>query len=255
MLVRAWRLANSQATSDTLAWRSWDELNKASAMMGFYSALEPVWAMRVFRHNRATGENPTTDISVRIRSIAAQFIELQQGLREGDKNLDISMFEYMKRKVTEDEKAIDKLIAQHETQSRLLANQKSKDALAAIGEGDDNKQAMIKHPSESSGAYRRTDEATDGNVLGHSGDDSEGSDSEESDVGVPGDDSDGEEEVGSLEGATDDNDDGEDQGDDDSEDEGSEDEDPEVGDGDGDDSSSEGFVRAGRPLSMKTGDE
>jgi hypothetical protein len=255
MLVRSWRLENAQATNDTLAWRSWDDLNKSSAMTGFYTALEPVWAMRVFRHNRATGENPTTDISVRVRSIAAQFIELQKGLREGDKNLDTSMFEYMKRKVTDDEKAIDKLITQHETQSRLLANQKSKDALAAIGEGDGNGHALIKHPSESSGSYRRPDEATDGNVLGHLGDDSEGSDSEESDAGVPGDDSGGEEEVGSLEGDADDNGDGEGQDDDESEDDDSEEEDSEVGEDEGDDSPPEGFVRAGRPLSMKTGDE
>jgi hypothetical protein len=252
MLVRAWRLANSQATSDTLAWRSWDELNKASSMMGFYSALEPVWAMRVFRHNRAAGENPTTDISVRIRSIAAQFIELQQGLREGDKNLDISMFEYMKRKVTEDEKAIDKLIAQHELQSRLLADQKSKDALAAIGEGDGDNQTMIKHPSEGSGGYRRIDETTDGNVLEHSEDDSEGSDSEESDAGEPGEDSSGDEDVGSLGGEADGDEDGEDPSEDEDADDGTEDEDSVVGE---DDSPPEGFVRAGRPLSMKPGDE
>lgn len=255
MMVRAWRLQNSQATSDTLIWREWDVLKSNSGMMGFYTALEPVWAMRVFRHNRATGENATTAISVRVRGIAAQFIELQQGLRTGVKNLDVSLLEFMKRKVTEDEKAVDKLIAQHETQSRALANQKEKDAVVAAGSGDGDSQAMIKHPSEGSGAYRRIDEASEGNVLGHLGTDGEGSDSEESDAGEPGEDSSGDEDVGSLGGEADGDEDGEDPSEDEDADDGTEDEDSEVGDDEGDDSPPEGFVRAGRPLSMKPGDE
>jgi hypothetical protein len=139
MLVTAWRLEEADAIQDGLDWRKWPISGKETPMAGFYKALETVWAMRVFQHNRASSR--TEEISVRVRGSGSKYIALQQLLRLDTKNLDMSMVEIMRRNMTDDEKMIDKLLGEHEILSRELAIQKKADAQAA-GEEEQSDEAI-----------------------------------------------------------------------------------------------------------------
>ena len=132
MLVTAWRLDDADAIEDGFNWKQWPLSGHPTPMGGFYKALETVWDMRLFRHNREASH--TEAISVRVRGAGSNYIKLQQRLRSGAKGLDLSMVDVMRRTMTEDEKKIDKMITEHEALSQELKVQKEKDALTA-GEG------------------------------------------------------------------------------------------------------------------------
>jgi hypothetical protein len=152
MLVTAWRLEQADAVQDGLDWRKWPLSNKETPMAGFYKALETVWAMRLFQHNRASSR--TEAISVRVRGAGSKYIELQQQLRLETTDLDLSMVEIMRRSMTDDEKLIDRLIGEHEILSRELRQQQKADARAAgegnaedaggVDDGDDADDAEIR---------------------------------------------------------------------------------------------------------------
>ena len=134
MLVTAWRLEDSDAAEDGLDWRKWPLSSRPTPMAGFYKALEPIWAMRLNQHHQQRAMH-TDQISVRVFGSGAKYIDLQQRLRLNKPNLDTSLCEIMKRLMSEDEKVVEKLIAEHEILSRELQAQKNEAAMTAASAG------------------------------------------------------------------------------------------------------------------------
>jgi hypothetical protein len=143
MLVTAWRLVDEDAVVDGLEWRKWPLSNKSTPMGGFYKALEPIWAMRLNQHYQQRSMH-TEKISVRVFGSGSKYIALQQGLRMKKPDLDTSLAEIMKRLMSDDEKVVEKLIAEHEIFSRTLQAEKKEAAMATVDASVVEPTAMAK---------------------------------------------------------------------------------------------------------------
>ncbi len=143
MLVTAWRLVDADALVDGLDWRKWPLSTKPTSMGGFYKALETIWAMRLKQHHQQRSMH-TEKISVRVFGSGSKYIELQQGLRLKKPDIDTSLSEIMKRLMSEDEKVVEKLIAEHEIFSRELQAEKKEAALAVVDGSVVEPTAMAK---------------------------------------------------------------------------------------------------------------
>lgn len=109
MLVTAYSACRDEKA---LQWRAWPPWEHAKHMATFYRALEDVWSLRICKH---LSQGPRTEsITTCVREGAARYIAIQQRLRRGE-DVDTSMLEYLRKSMTDDEKLVDRQVADYET--------------------------------------------------------------------------------------------------------------------------------------------
>ena len=93
-------------------WRPWPlHDHVVPGMAGFYTGLEDAWAQRVWRYSSAS---PRTDeLSVYVREAASRYIDIQQQARAGE-GPDLSMLEYLRKCMSDDEVRVDRILRTHE---------------------------------------------------------------------------------------------------------------------------------------------
>jgi hypothetical protein len=122
MFVPVWGMVDEKTFEDGLNWRHAPLSMRATAMGGFYKAMESVWAMRLYHHFRTADH--TEAICVKVSGMGSSYFELERLLREGKPNLDTSMAELMRRQMSEDEKFIAKRLAKHAEMVATLKDEK-----------------------------------------------------------------------------------------------------------------------------------
>lgn len=103
--------AKGQEVARPLQWRDWPIERQTAGMATFYRALTQVWPLRLWKQRSLTAPS---EVTVLVRRGAAEYIQLQQSLRAGEKDVDTSMAEYLRRQMTDDEKWVDKVLREHE---------------------------------------------------------------------------------------------------------------------------------------------
>lgn len=117
MFVSAWSKIRTDLKPE---WRPWPlREHLANGMSGFYWAFEDVWANRLWKHEKSSSHSE--EVSVHVREAACKYIKLQQSIRFNDPNPDVSMAEYLRRGMTEDEKFVDAKIRNLEEKLREIA--------------------------------------------------------------------------------------------------------------------------------------
>jgi len=107
-LVSAWTPVHQVDAEPRYQFRRWPPGEHAQSMASFYLGLELVWRMRLRAH-RLVGP-PLGEVSLQIRRGAAEYIRIQERRRSGRTDVDTSMTEYLRRQMSDDEKAVDKLL-------------------------------------------------------------------------------------------------------------------------------------------------
>lgn len=105
------RLAD--APGGKLDWRPWPPWERAPDLAALYIGLRDVWPLRVWKHELAT-EGRAEEICTFLRRAAAEYIYLQQNLRTGKPGVDASAAEILRRSMSDDEKLVEKQLAEEE---------------------------------------------------------------------------------------------------------------------------------------------
>lgn len=101
------------AADGRLQWREWPPWDHARDLKGLYAALGDVWRLRIWKY---VGQSPRpSEICIGVRRAAAEYIYLQQALRAGKKDVDTSAAEILRRGMSDDEKLVDRLLADKES--------------------------------------------------------------------------------------------------------------------------------------------
>lgn len=133
VLVTAWAMLDGEFKDSY--WRAWPPKRwVAPGMIGFYAGFENAWSLRLFKRQSAT--RSTDEISVFVHEAAARYITLQQQLRSGERPQDLSMIEYLRKSMTDDEKRIDARLREIAEAVTDLREQLSRDAASTEVGGD-----------------------------------------------------------------------------------------------------------------------
>lgn len=125
MLVTAY---SSSRDEKALQWRAWPPWDHAKHMATFYRALEDVWSLRICKH---MSQGPRSEsITTCVREGAARYIAIQQKIRRGE-DVDTSMLEYLRKSMTDDEKLVDRQVADYETR---VVEVRAEQVQATVGE-------------------------------------------------------------------------------------------------------------------------
>ncbi len=90
-------------------WRRWPPWQHARGLYGLYVGLREIWQLRIWKHKAK--EPRTEQITTHVRKAAAEYIRLQQLLRE-DPSTDASMATYLRQSMSDDEKAVCKMVVE-----------------------------------------------------------------------------------------------------------------------------------------------
>jgi hypothetical protein len=113
-------------------------------MEGLYLGLGDVWPLLLAQHY---AEIPhTSQVTTLVRKGAVEYLRVQRAIRDGDRDVDTSMLEYLRKSMDDDEKSVCKGILS----SALLEREKSEE--------------LVVVPEETVTEYRDTDEGRAGDV-------------------------------------------------------------------------------------------
>jgi|GEM_PF-6570218 hypothetical protein len=149
-LVTAWYRRSTTLEEDqrpggqrfeTIVWRAGCVHDNAPEMAGLYLTLREVWPLRVWKHaaklaERSRPETLLSAVSVQLSRGAVEYIRTQAAVRAGDREVDTSMAEILYKRMTADEKAVDKLIRAEAAARSDLAVQKEAEQRAATAVAD-----------------------------------------------------------------------------------------------------------------------
>jgi hypothetical protein len=109
-LVTAYGEVPGVPRSAAATWRNWPVWNHVGAsQVGFYSALEHVWPLRLLR--RMNARSSTLEVVTFMRRGAVEYVALQLALLK-DPSTDTSMAEYLHKSMSDDEKLVCKTIVE-----------------------------------------------------------------------------------------------------------------------------------------------
>lgn len=115
VMVTAWTKPEGLVSKPS-GWRNWPVHDHVpDSLKGFYLGLAQAWSLRLFKHHSIVLSQRTDEISVCLREGAVKYIEIQRGRRNNKKDLDVSMAEYAKKSMSDDERKIEHLIEKYET--------------------------------------------------------------------------------------------------------------------------------------------
>jgi hypothetical protein len=108
-------------------WRPWPPWEQAPDLAALYIGLRDVWPLRIWKHELREGsrEGRAEEISTCLRRAAAEYIYLQQDLRTKKPGVDASAAEILRRGMSNDEKLVEKMLAEDE---RRLAERLEQEA-------------------------------------------------------------------------------------------------------------------------------
>jgi hypothetical protein len=147
-LVTAWYRRSSELPSppqEVLVWRPGPVHESTPEMAGLYLALREVWPLRVWKH--AARSTKLSAVSVQLSRGAVEYVRMQAAVRAADREVDTSMAEVLYKRMTADEKEVDKMIraqaatraeltSQLEAERRTVAAAAQLESDAAAGAGD-----------------------------------------------------------------------------------------------------------------------
>ncbi len=126
-----------------LARRPWPLVAGELANDAIYETIDAVWALRVWKHLAAPEPKPVA-AGLEVRRAAVEYIRTQGELRAGRRDVDTSMLEYLRRAMTDDERALDRVLTglaaradEAERQELVAEGVEGVDARDAGGEGED----------------------------------------------------------------------------------------------------------------------
>jgi hypothetical protein len=135
-LVTAWyRRTSADGLSflpqEGLVWRPGPVHDSTPEMAGLYLALREVWPLRVWKHAARTAK--LSAVSVQLSRGAVEYVRMQAAIRAADREVDTSMAEILYKRMTADEKAVEKLIgAEAATRADLNAQLEAERRVADV---------------------------------------------------------------------------------------------------------------------------
>jgi len=138
VFVSAWGMSSGEL--DRSHWRAWPpEQWVVPGMKGFYAGFENSWALRLFKYRSAT--QPTDEISVYVREGAVRYIRLQQQLRSGKRPDDLSMIEYLRQSMSDDERRVEAKLRELAKSAMAMKDERSE---GVSNMGDAGNQGLVR---------------------------------------------------------------------------------------------------------------